>query len=78
MENPNIYLYPVLNDKSQGDKNRLLDETLHEMKLSLQQWRENMKKVEYFSFDIICIVNPMINHVSINTHTLGSLEADSN
>ena len=29
-----------------------------------------MKKVEYFdSMDSVYIVNPMINHVSINTHT---------
>ena len=48
MENPHIYICPVLNEEPQGDLNRLLNGTLHEMKLALQQWRENMKKVEYF------------------------------
>ena len=48
MENPHIYLCPVLNEEPQGDINRLLNGTLNEMKLPLQQWRENMKKVDYF------------------------------
>ena len=48
MENPHIYLCPVLNEEPQGDINRLLNGTLNEMKLALQQWRENMKKVDYF------------------------------
>ena len=49
MENPHIYICPVLNEEPQGAINRLLNGTLHEMKLSLQQWRESMKKVEYFT-----------------------------
>ena len=49
MENPNIYIYPVLNKEPQGNIHRLLNQTFHEMKLALQQWRENMKKVEYFA-----------------------------
>ena len=48
MENPHIYLCPVLNKEPQGDIDNLLNGTLYEMKLALQQWRENMKKIEYF------------------------------
>ena len=48
MENPHIYLYPVSNKEQQGDIDRLFNGTLHKMKLALQQWPINMKKVEYF------------------------------
>ena len=43
-----IYLCPVLNEEQQGDIDRILNGTLHEMKVALQQWQTNMKKVEYF------------------------------
>ena len=38
MEKPHIHLCPVLNEEPQGDIDILLNGTLHEMKLALQQW----------------------------------------
>ena len=48
MENLHIYLCPVLNPEHKGDLNKIINGTLHEMKEALSQWRENMKKIEYF------------------------------
>ena len=48
MENLHIYLCPVLNPENKGDLNKIINGTLQEMKEALSQWRENMKKIEYF------------------------------
>ena len=48
MENPHIYLCPVLNEEKQGDIDKLLNGTLHEMKIALKQWQIDIKKVDYF------------------------------
>ena len=37
----------MLNGEQQVDIDRILNGTLHEMKVALQQWQTNMKKVEY-------------------------------
>ena len=48
MENRHIYLCPVLNPEPKGEINSLVNGTIQEMKLALKQWRDNMKKIEYF------------------------------
>ena len=49
IENPHIYIFPVLNEEQEGDIDILLNGILHEMKLVLQEWQINMKKVEYIA-----------------------------
>ena len=46
LENPNILSCEILNPESKFDMNNLLNGSLNEIRISLIQWKENMKKIE--------------------------------
>ena len=46
LENPHILSCEILNPESKFDMNNLLNGSLNEIRISLIQWKENMKKIE--------------------------------
>ena len=53
LENPHILSFEIFNPESKFDINNLLNGSLNEIRISLIQWKENMKKIEsIYSMDL--------------------------